>query len=241
MSPRDSTVSNRLVDWRNMEMATRRVSLFNFATAFVAFISSPVVAQSCFQTISVIDDRVLDSANLDVTLQDLTGRTCGSVEAERSAIFVEQLSGISEDTFRSYKNWSMARENVASELRDMRERLRQARIEGASAEAWNRIKVLSVNTIAAGVTVAGCLGTTFTGVSAYLCVGGLAVTGVGTFDGLSSTDFQARSREIEHFVMKLENVLVEQEALGEAIMNEAQQAYLLRFEVLCRVVMTECQ
>lgn len=218
-----------------------RVTLIKIAATFFALISSPVVAQSCFQTISVVDNRVLEPANLDVILQDLTGRTCGSVEAERSAIFVEQLSGISEDTFRSYQKWSTAREKTVAELRDLRDRLRQARIEGASDETWNRIKILSINTIGGGITVAGCLGTPFTGVSAYLCVGGLAVTGVGTYDGLSSTDFQARSHEIENFIIKLESVLSAQDALGETIMSEAQQAYLLRFEMLCQVVMSECQ
>lgn len=222
-------------------MFIRSMTIARLLTIFMALLSSPALAQSCFQTMSVVQDRILEPVNLDVILQDLTGRSCGSVETERSAIFVDNLSGISQDTFGSYEKWALARANTAAQLRELRERLQNARNEGASAETWNSLKVISINTIGAGITIAGCLGTPFTGVSAYLCVGGLAVTGVGAYDGLSSTDFQARAREIEQFIVRLEAVLEDQDALGASILDEAQQAYLSRFELLCRVVISECQ
>ena len=205
------------------------------------FYSAPAFAQSCFQTFSVVAERTLVSNNLDVILQDLSGRSCGSIEAERSAIFVNGLAGITEDTFKSYEKWTLVRANTAGQLRDLRQRLQQARRNGANMETWNSLKVISINTIGAGITVAGCVGTPFTGVSAYLCVGGLAVTGVGAYDGLSGMDFEAKAKEIELFISRLEALLVEQDALGDSLLNKAQQAYLSRFELLCRVVVSECQ
>ncbi len=195
---------------------------------------------NCFRSLDILPDATIPEFSVAGLTSSLGGRSCAAVEAERTAIFVDQLAAISEGSFASFSAWSEARDVLVRHIADTRERMEQARRDGASAQDWNALKTLSTQALGAGLTILGCP-TTLTGLGGIACVGGLSLAAYGTYDGLSATGFQDRADEISRSLLDLEMLLRAQEDVGRAILAERQQAYLQRFETLCSVVQEHCQ
>lgn len=210
-------------------------------TLTIVLISSGSIASAnCTQTM-VVDDSKIITLGAGVGLDsELYGKSCGAVEAMRTAVFVDHLSGISDATFSTYELWSAARNDLARQIAAQRARLTAERAKGINTQNWARLKNSSLSLLGAGFTLLGCP-TTLSGIGAVSCAGGLLLSAYGTYEGLAADGFDAAAIEIERQLAAMEAMLLQQEKLGTSILDESRRAYLARFQTMCLVVREQCQ
>ena len=209
------------------------------AAVMLIALGPTLASANCLQSLNVKPDRLIPEFSVGGLTSQLGGRTCGAVETEREAIFIAQLATISEQTFVSFDAWSNARDNLIAHINKTQDDLTQAQAESANDELWAKLKNTTINVAGAGFTLLGCP-TTFTGVGAVACAGGLSLSAYGLYDGLTADEFGARAEEIGEKLTELEQLLRDQVDVGQKILDERQQIYLERFESMCTAVQLHC-
>lgn len=211
-------------------------------TALFAVALASAVAQAqpmCMQSFTnVKSDRLIQIGPGVGPASPLLGRSCGDVERERAAVFVNRLASISAETFSDWRSWQAAEADLSAKIREARAAIDSAKSEHDQKQAQE----LYIGLVGATVTVAGCVLTPLTaGVSGAVCGAGLGVGGTSLYRARPTSELPAAFALLEKMLADQKQALAQHEAQRSMIMGEMQRAYLERFETMCAVVRDQCR
>ncbi|WP_018634031.1 hypothetical protein [Neomegalonema perideroedes] len=213
-------------------------------TALFAVALASAVAQAqptCMQSFTnVKSDRLIQIGPGVGPASPLLGRSCGDVERERAALYVDRLASISNKTFSDWNDWKARRAQLTVLIDQMRSEVEA----GMSAQEFERKKDDLVSLGEVGLMLAGCRKTLSSGKKLRIltCLGSVALSAVQPiYDATTPQEMSAGLQALKRDLAKTEEDWQANEAKRGQILSELQQDYVRKFETMCAVVRDQCR